>query len=129
MAAGKSNPTQAPVGREFVITRVFNAPRELVWKAWTERERLMQWFGPKGVTMRVATLDFRPGGVFHYCMRTLEGREILGIGVYREIVAPSRLVYIDSFADAHGNPSPAGALWHERGPSAGNLGDGDLRRA
>ena len=48
----------------FVITRVFNAPREKVWRAWTEREQLMQWFGPKGFTMPVAHMDFRPGGFF-----------------------------------------------------------------
>ncbi len=88
---------------EFVITRVFDAPRELVWKAWTERERLMQWFGPKGFTMRVATLDLRPGGVFHYCLRSPDGHEMWGKFVYRDIAAPERIVLVNSFSDEKGN--------------------------
>ena len=59
---------------EFSFTRVFDAPRDLVWKAFTESERLMQWWGPKGFTMLVAKLDLRPGGVFHYSMRSPDGR-------------------------------------------------------
>ena len=62
--------------REFVISRTFDAPRDLVWKAWTERERLMQWFGPKGFTMPIAKLDFRPGGMLHYCLRSADGKEM-----------------------------------------------------
>jgi uncharacterized protein YndB with AHSA1/START domain len=88
--------------REFVITRVFDAPRELVWKAWTERERLMQWFGPKGSTIRVAKMDLRPGGSFHYCMQSPDGKEMWGKFVYREIVAPERIVLVNSFSDAAG---------------------------
>src|SRR5258706_14903907 len=87
-ATKKNSLTEAPAAQEFVITRVFAAPRELVWKAWTERDRLMQWFGPKGFTMPTAKMDFRPGGVFHYCMRSAEGHEMWGTFVYREIVAP-----------------------------------------
>ncbi len=89
-------------GGEFVISRVFDAPRTLVWKAWTERERLMQWFGPKGFTMRVATLDLRPGGVFHYCLRSPDGHDMWGKFVYREIVAPERIVWVNSFSDEKG---------------------------
>ena len=87
---------------EFVITRTFDAPRELVWKAWTERDRLMQWFGPKGYTMTVANLDFRPGGTFHYCLRTPAGKDMWGKFVYREIVPPRRIVLVNSFSDAQG---------------------------
>ncbi len=57
-------------GPEFSITRVFDAPRDLVWKAFTERERLMQWWGPKGFTMLDAKLDLRSGGVFLYGVRS-----------------------------------------------------------
>jgi uncharacterized protein YndB with AHSA1/START domain len=92
--------------REIIITRVLNAPRELVFKAWTESEHLMRWWAPKGCTTPFCKIDLRPGGKFHYCMRMPEGRDIWGIGVYREIVAPSLLVYTDSFADAQGNPVP-----------------------
>jgi len=82
--------------------RVFDAPRELVWKAWTERESLMQWFGPKGFTMSTAKMDFRPGGSFHYCMRLANGNEMWGKFVYREIVAPEKIVLVNSFSDAAG---------------------------
>jgi len=88
---------------KFVITRVFDAPRELVWKAWTESERLAQWWGPKGFTMGVVKLDLRPNGVIHYSMRTPDGREMWGKIVYREIAAPERIVFVNSFSDAQGN--------------------------
>lgn len=86
----------------FVISRVVDAPRELVWKAWTERDRLMQWFGPKGFTMRVATLDFRLGGTFHYCLVAPNGTEVWGKFTYREITPPQRLVWVNAFSDAQG---------------------------
>ena len=72
--------------RPFVISRTFDAPRKKVWQAWTERERLMQWFGPKGFTMPVAKVDFRPGGTCHSCLRSPEGHEMWGKFIYREIV-------------------------------------------
>ena len=99
--------------RVLVITRVFDAPRELVWKAWTESERLAQWWGPKGFTMGVCKLDLRPGGVFHYSMQTPDGREMWGKFVYREIVKPERIVFINSFADEKGNAvrDPWNANW------------------
>jgi uncharacterized protein YndB with AHSA1/START domain len=59
---------KSAAARPFVISRTFDAPRELVWKAWSERYRLMEWFGPKGFKMPAAKLDFRPGGSFHYCL-------------------------------------------------------------
>ena len=93
-----STPT-TPSDREFVITRVFDAPRELVWKAHTECEHLMHWWGPKGFTMRSCKLDLRPGGIFHYRLRSPDGRDMWGKFIYREIVAPERLVFIVSFSD------------------------------
>jgi uncharacterized protein YndB with AHSA1/START domain len=87
----------------FSISRVFDAPRELVWKAMTEPGRLMQWWGPKGFTMLEAKVDLRPGGVFHYGMRMPNGGEMWGKWVYREIVPPERLVTVVSFADVAGN--------------------------
>jgi uncharacterized protein YndB with AHSA1/START domain len=98
---------------EFVILRVFDAPRDLVWKAWTERDRLMQWFGPKGFTMTAATLDLRPGGVFHYCLRTPDGKDMWGKFIYREIMPPRRIVLVNSFSDANGGLTrhPFSATW------------------
>ncbi len=91
-----------PAVRPFIISRAFDAPRELVWKAWTERERLMQWFGPKGCTMPVAKMDVRVGGSCHFCLHTPDGREMWGKFIYREIAAPERLVYVQHFSDAAG---------------------------
>jgi uncharacterized protein YndB with AHSA1/START domain len=98
---------------EFVISRVFDAPRELVFKAQAESERLEQWWGAKGFTTRVIKLDFRPGGVFHYSMQTPDGHEMWGKFVYREIAAPERIVFINSFADKEGNTiqAPFSSTW------------------
>jgi uncharacterized protein YndB with AHSA1/START domain len=88
--------------KEFVISRTFNAPRDLVWKAWTERDQLMKWFGPKGFTMTIGTLDLRPGGTFHYCLKGPDGKAMWGKFVYREIVAPEKIVLVNSFSDEKG---------------------------
>ncbi|HEY6280288.1 MAG TPA: SRPBCC domain-containing protein [Burkholderiales bacterium] len=87
---------------EFVITRAFDAPRERVWKAWTEAERLKHWWGPKSFKVHTCKVDLRPGGVFHYGMRAPDGSDMWGKFVYREIVAPERLVFIVSFSDPKG---------------------------
>jgi uncharacterized protein YndB with AHSA1/START domain len=88
--------------REFVIARTFDAPRERVWRAFTEVERMKQWFGPKGFTTKVAKMDFRPGGMYHYCLVSPDGKEMWGKAVYREIAAPERLVWVNSFSDPEG---------------------------
>jgi uncharacterized protein YndB with AHSA1/START domain len=88
--------------RPFVISRTLDAPREVVWQSWTERERLMKWFGPKGFTMPTAKMDFRPGGICHSCLRSPDGHEMWGKWVFREIVKPERLVFVHSFSDAAG---------------------------
>lgn len=99
--------------RPFVISHLFNAPRARMWRAWAEREELMQWFGPAGVTIPAAMLDFRPGGSFHYCMRTPNGRDMWGKFVYREIIAPEKIVLVNSFSDANGGVArhPMVATW------------------
>jgi len=84
---------------DFVVTRVFDAPRDLVWKAWTEPERLAEWWGPKGCKLRVIKVDLRPGGVFHYAMAYKPGQEMWGRFVYRDVAPPERLVYVSSLSD------------------------------
>lgn len=106
MAAGENSPAEETADQALVITRVIDAPRSLVFEAWTKPEHLVRWWGPKGFTTPFCKVDFRPGGVFHYCMRSPEGRDIWGIGVYREIVEPERIVYTDAFSDAEGNRVP-----------------------
>ncbi len=87
---------------DFVISRVLDAPRELVWKAFTDPEHMRNWWGPKGFTVLVQKMDFRPGGSYHYCMRSPDGHDMWGKFVYREIVAPERIVFVNSFSDEAG---------------------------
>lgn len=94
------------VDRELVITRIFNAPRDLVWKAFTDRDRMAKWWGMKGLTTRVLELDLRPGGTFLYVMRMPDGREMCGKWVYRDIVAPELLVVVHFTTDETGKPIP-----------------------
>ena len=96
-------PARATDEGEIVITRELDAPRALVFRAFTEPDRLVHWWGPNGFTTPVAKIDARPGGVFHTCMRSSEGQDFWSRGVYREVVAPERIVSTDSFADAEGN--------------------------
>jgi uncharacterized protein YndB with AHSA1/START domain len=91
---------------ELVLSRIIDAPREIVWKAWTEPEQLMKWWGPKHFSSPACKIDLRIGGKYHECMRSPEGNEFWSTGFYREIKAPERLVMTDSFADEHGNVVP-----------------------
>lgn len=98
----------APATEEaLVITRVFDAPVELVWKAWSEPERYKQWWGPEHFTAPVIEMDFHVGGRFLGCMRAPDGKEFWSTGTYREIEPLKRIVTTDSFSDADGNPVPA----------------------
>jgi uncharacterized protein YndB with AHSA1/START domain len=84
---------------DFVISRTFDAPKKLVWSVWTEEKHLAKWFGPKGISLFTAKLDLRPGGVFHYCMKRPDAKEMWGKFVYREILPERRLVWVNSFSD------------------------------
>ena len=87
----------------MVVTRVFDAPRELVWKAWTDPKYVMQWWGPKGFTAPVCQMDFRVGGKSLLCMRTPDGQEGWNAGEYHEIVLHEKIVYSMYFSDSKGN--------------------------
>ena len=99
--------------QEFVISRVFDAPRDLVWKCFTEPERMKQWWGPKGVTVIHSDMDLRPGGHYHYAMRTPDGSVMWGKMAYREITPPSRIVFVNSFSDEAGGVTrhPLAPTW------------------
>lgn len=88
--------------KPFEISRVFDAPRDKVWKAWTEAERMKQWWGPKGFVVKQLKLDLRPGGTLHYCLQAPDGSEMWGKMAYQEIVKEKKLVFINSFSDAKG---------------------------
>ncbi|WHX29681.1 SRPBCC domain-containing protein [Brevibacillus agri] len=96
--------------RVLVLERVFDAPRELVFQMFKESEHLKRWWGPRGWEVPVCHIDFRPEGVWHYCMKCADqsqgeyyGMESWGKGVYKEIDEPNKIVYLDYFSDAEGN--------------------------
>ncbi|WP_163854125.1 SRPBCC domain-containing protein [Paenibacillus elgii] len=96
--------------RILVLERVFDAPRDLVFRMFKEPEHLKRWWGPKGWEVPVCNIDFRPGGVWHYCMKCVDqnqgqfyGMESWGKGVYKEIAEPETIVYNDYFSDTEGN--------------------------
>jgi uncharacterized protein YndB with AHSA1/START domain len=91
----------------LTITRVFDAPRDLVWKAWTDPEHIVCWWGPKDFTSPSAEIDLRVGGRWLYCMTSPDGKDYWATGVFREIVPMERIVATDSFADEKGNVVPA----------------------
>ena len=84
---------QETAERVLILTRLFDAPRDLVFKVWTRPEHLIRWWGPKDFTLPFCTMDFRPGGAYRFCMRSPEGVDHWVWGVYREIVEPERLVF------------------------------------
>jgi uncharacterized protein YndB with AHSA1/START domain len=86
------------------ITRLFDAPRESLFAAWTQAEHLSRWFGPKGFTVASCEADARPGGVFQVCMRSSQGEDYWARGVYRDVVAPERVVIACTAEDANGVP-------------------------
>jgi uncharacterized protein YndB with AHSA1/START domain len=104
MSAKNSSVTESSQ-QELTITRLFNAPRELVFKVWIDPKHLAQWWGPKGFTNPVCELDVRPGGAILIHMTGPDGVVYPTRGVFHEIVAPERLVFTTSaFEDADGTP-------------------------
>lgn len=102
----KMQPTQSSE-QDLVITRLFAAPRDLVYAAWTEPEHLEKWQNaPQGLSVIVETSDIRTGGSFRICMRSPEGQENWLQGKYLEVVAPERLVFTHAWINAQGQPGP-----------------------
>ena len=87
-----SGPAFAPKA-ELVLTRTFNAPRELVFKVWTDPKHLAQWWGPHGFTTKIREMDVRPGGAWRYAMRGPDGNDYPFDGVYLDVKEPERLVF------------------------------------
>lgn len=87
---------------DFVVSREFDASRETLWACLTEPERMRQWWGPKGYKVIAANMDLRPGGSYHYGLEMPNGQTMWGKFVYREIVAPERLHFINFFSDEKG---------------------------
>src|SRR4029077_6275044 len=90
--------------KDLLLTRILNTPRERVWKAWTDPKQLALWWGPSGFSNPVCEIDLRPGGAPRIDMRGADGIVYPMVGVYREIVAPERLVFTASALDARRRP-------------------------
>lgn len=99
--------------KDFVISRVFDAPRDLVWNAFTDPEHMKHWWGPKGFTVIASKMDLRPGGTYHYGMKAPNGTAMWGLFRYREVTPPERLVFINCFSDENGGVTrhPGQAQW------------------
>ncbi len=102
--AATSNAAAIPAERELVITRIFDAPRKVVYNAWADPEQMVKWLGPKGFTGKIIKMDARPGGSYRFYMRDPEGGDHWQQGVFREIVEFERIVQTYAWADAAGNP-------------------------
>lgn len=100
----KTLETKKSQDREVLITRIFKAPRDLVFKAWTEIPRLQQWYAPNGCSVHFLKLDFTPGGRFHSCITTPDGDECWCIGEYLAIITGEKIVSTMINADEAGNP-------------------------
>jgi uncharacterized protein YndB with AHSA1/START domain len=103
-----------PSDREIVLTRVFNAPRHLVFEAFTRPELLKRWFGPHGWSLPVCEVDYRVGGSFRFIMRGPDGNEMGMRGTYKEIAPPDRSVHMESFDDFPGSESQVTTVFTEK---------------
>ena len=97
-----TSPIVESTERELTIMRIFDAPRRLVFKAWTEPEHFSRWLGAKDFTTTACTMDFRPGGAYRACIQSAEGKDYWMQGVYREIVEPKRLIFTFAWEDEAG---------------------------
>ncbi len=100
-----------PAAREIVITRVFDAPRELVWEAWTDPKHVVQWWGPKGFTTSIEKMDVRPGGVWKHVMHGPDGTDYPNKSVFTEVVKPERIVYSHGGGKKGGPAAQFQATW------------------
>ncbi|MDB6016560.1 MAG: polyketide cyclase [Pedosphaera sp.] len=93
MTASKNNPAETSTGQEIVSTRLFDAPRELVFKAWTDPNHLVHWWGPNGFTNTFHEFDLRPGGMWRFVMHGPDGTDYKNENVFVEIIKNERLVF------------------------------------
>jgi len=105
--AARTSSARRPAECELLITRIFDAPRSLVFRAWIEPSRAGQWWGPQGFTVISIAMDVRPGGAWRKCIRSPEGTEFWRSGVYQEVVEPERLVF------TYVSDDPQGTQGHE----------------
>jgi uncharacterized protein YndB with AHSA1/START domain len=107
----QTNPSKPTSDGELLITHTFNAPRDVVWRAWSDLDYLKRWHAPAGCVIDFVRFDFREGGGFHSCIKNPAFGDCWCVGVYREIRKPERIVYTMAVADQSGNlvtPATAG---------------------
>jgi uncharacterized protein YndB with AHSA1/START domain len=109
-----------PTDREIAMRRIFNAPRRLVFEAFTRPELLKRWFGPRGWSLEVCEIDLRVGGTWRYIVRGPDGTKMGMRGVYREITPPERLVFTETFDDYPGESFVTTVLVEDRGVTTMN---------
>jgi len=114
MKIAESLKVTTPSDREVVLTRIFNAPRHLVFEAFTKPELLKRWFGPHGWSLPVCEVDFRVGGGFRFIMRGPDGTEMGMRGTYKEIAPPNQSVHMESFDDFPGSESQVTTVFTEK---------------
>ena len=91
------------IDRELIMTRDFDAPRKLVFEAFSNCEHLSHWWGTHEYPISYCKMDFREGGIWHFCLRGPAGQESWGKAAYQEIIEPERITYTDNFSDSEGN--------------------------
>ena len=111
MDAKKSSPAVETAEWEIVITRVFDAPRELVWQAWTDPRHVVHWWGPTGFTTTIEKMDVRPGGVWKHVMHGPDGTDYPNSSVFKEVVKPERIVFSHGGGKAGGPGVHFTATW------------------
>jgi uncharacterized protein YndB with AHSA1/START domain len=111
MTTGKDSHAEAPADREIVITRVFDAPRELVWQAMTDPEQVVHWWGPRGFTTTIEEMDVRPGGVWKHVMHGPDGTNYPNRSIFTEVVQPERIVYSHGGGREGGSAAEFEAMW------------------
>jgi uncharacterized protein YndB with AHSA1/START domain len=95
--------TRMPKETDFLLTRIFDAPRELVFEMWSDPKHVVKWWGPEHFTSPSCDIDFRPGGKFLFCMRSPDGKDHWNTGIYKEIIVPEKIVSTMTFSDKDGN--------------------------
>jgi uncharacterized protein YndB with AHSA1/START domain len=102
--ARRNNPDTALANRTLVVERVFDAPRDLVFRMWTDEKHVAQWWGPQGFEVTYIKMDVRPGGTWRKAMRSLDRKEYWRSGVYQEVIRPERLVFTYFSDDPNSKP-------------------------
>src|SRR5688572_6492678 len=99
------SPVKESRSEEVLITRIFNASREDVFKAWTSVDALARWFAPNECTIEFKKFEFRNGGKFHHCIHNPHVHDCWCIGTFREIIEPEKIIYNIAISDKDGNPA------------------------